>query len=337
MENKKNISWDTVCLTIIALSSVTLALVYLKAILIPFAIALFLYFLVSHVIDRLQARLNMKAPWSTILTIMSAILVSGVILSSFFISIKLFIPDAGAYQSKLHDLSVSIKVLLEKNDIQIGRDLILNHLSALPFGAVLKNLTGSLVGFLGNSLLVVVVLIFLMESRSDTKKEKNNRISGATIKINQYVRTKFLTSLATGFSVWLVFASLGLNLAGMFGVLTFLLNFIPSIGSLVAVLLPLPILLLDFGFGVKAIIGIVIPSIIQFGVGNVLEPKLMGDTLDLHPVTQLFALLFWGAIWGVAGMFLAVPIVVIIKLFLEQFDQTKVLAHVLAGRIDVSE
>ena len=96
-----------------------------------------------------------------------------------------------------------------------------------------------------------------------------------------------------------VLAVLGIDLALVFGLFAFLLNFIPSVGSLIATLLPLPIVLMSPDVSVLvAVLAIGVPGGIQFTIGNVLEPKIMGDALDLHPVAILMALILWGMLWA---------------------------------------
>ena len=79
-------------------------------------------------------------------------------------------------------------------------------------------------------------------------------------------------------------------------------------------------------------LAIAVPAAIQAVMGNLVEPRMMGDSLDLHPVTILMSLIFWGMLWGVVGMLLATPITAVLKIFLERFEGTRPLANLLAGR-----
>ena len=101
---------------------------------------------------------------------------------------------------------------------------------------------------------------------------------------------------------------LSLDLWLVFGVLGFLLNFVPTVGTVVAVALPMPVVLLDASFsGLDAALALVLPLTAHIVAGNVLEPMLFGHSLNLSPVVVLLSLLAWGALWGVIGMVLAVP------------------------------
>ncbi|MHC4433691.1 MAG: AI-2E family transporter [Planctomycetota bacterium] len=122
----------------------------------------------------------------------------------------------------------------------------------------------------------------------------------------------------------------------MFGFLAFLLNFIPNIGSIIATLLPLPVAFIDPQLGiVSKVLALAIPGSIQFVIGNILQPKMMGESLDLHPVVVLLSLIFFGTIWGIIGMFLAVPITAVVMIFLQRFDYTRAIADLAAGKTDV--
>jgi AI-2 transport protein TqsA len=124
---------------------------------------------------------------------------------------------------------------------------------------------------------------------------------------------------------------MGLELAGVFGVMSFLLNFIPSIGAIIATLLPIPIAMAQFQSPWPVILVIVVPGVLHNVLGNIVEPKLMGEGLDLHPVTILLALSFWGLLWGIVGMFLAAPITAAIRIVLLQFDTLRPIGNLLAG------
>ena len=152
-------------------------------------------------------------------------------------------------------------------------------------------------------------------------------------KVSAYVSGKFFLSLATGFLVWLVLVLFDVELAFIFALLTVLLNFIPTIGSMLAIALPVPILLLQFQLSWSFFVVLAITGLIQFVIGNVIEPKMMGDSMDLHPITVLICLMFWGLIWGVAGMFLAVPITAILKIAFSRIEATRPFSEILAGRL----
>lgn len=113
-------------------------------------------------------------------------------------------------------------------------------------------------------------------------------------------------------------------MAPLFGLLAFLFNFIPNIGSIIATLLPIPIAFAQFEdqpWMILAVVGL--PGTVHITIGNVVEPRLMGRGLELHPVTVLLALAFWGLLWGIVGMVLAVPIVAAMRIVFSHFASTR--------------
>lgn len=116
------------------------------------------------------------------------------------------------------------------------------------------------------------------------------------------------------------------------GVLALLLNSVPNIGPIVASLLPVPLILLQPDASLAwMVLVIVLTGIIQLVSGNVIEPKLMGNSPDLHPVTVLVALMLWGMVWGVVGMFLATPITAAVKILFSKIEASRPIAELLAG------
>ncbi|MBN2224201.1 MAG: AI-2E family transporter, partial [Deltaproteobacteria bacterium] len=100
-----------------------------------------------------------------------------------------------------------------------------------------------------------------------------------------------------------------------------------------ATLIPVPVILLQFGFCWRLWVVLAVSMVIQFTIGNIIEPKLMGERMDLHPITLLLFLMFWGLVWGIPGMFLAVPITAVLKIVLGRIETTQPLAELMAGRI----
>ena len=207
------------------------------------------------------------------------------------------------------------------------------QLSSLPVGSWLLGLTNALIGLLGNSVLVLVFLVFLLAGSGGA-----NALSPVwrqiASRVERYLITKIALSGITGVLVTVILWLLGVELAVMFGFLAFLLNFIPSIDSIVATLLPLPILLVnpDVSWTTVAL-AIALPGGVQFAVGSVMEPRIMGDSLQLHPIAILLALIFWGALWGIVGMLLATPMTAVIKILLERSELTQPVSRLLEGRL----
>ena len=127
---------------------------------------------------------------------------------------------------------------------------------------------------------------------------------------------------------------MGVDLALVFGLLAFLLNFIPNIGSLIAIVLPLPVMLMDSERTLITVaLAVGVPGLVDFLIGSLIEPKLVGGSLNLHPATVLISLMVWGMMWGIVGMFLAIPLTAVMQMFLERFEPTAPIVDLLAGRL----
>ncbi|MFC1635908.1 AI-2E family transporter [Planctomycetota bacterium] len=213
------------------------------------------------------------------------------------------------------------------------------QLIRIPANTIRKALTdiaSSVMGVISNGLLVVIFMIFMITGQGTLKAPAGSLWWEVETRIKRYLLTILLTSGFTGVLVGLVLTILDVNFGWMFGFLAFLLNFIPNIGSVIATILPLPVALIDPSLGiVSKILVLAIPGGIQFVIGNLLQPKLMGESLDLHPIVVLLSLIFFGTIWGIIGMFLAVPITGVVKIFLERFGYTRAIADLIAGKTDV--
>lgn len=196
---------------------------------------------------------------------------------------------------------------------------------------IVTNAFGTILGLISSMLFVIIFVLFLLLGRNPYTTH-SQIYSDVVHKIRKYVGIKILISAVTGVLVWMTMAIIGLKLAGVFGVLAFLLNFIPSIGSIVVTFLPVPIAVVQFQSEPWLIVLVVaIPGAIQNLLGNIIEPKLQGEGLNLHPVTILLALSFWGLLWGIVGMFLAAPITAAIRIVLMQFEMLRPIARLMAG------
>ncbi|MDF1744333.1 MAG: AI-2E family transporter, partial [Gimesia sp.] len=186
--------------------------------------------------------------------------------------------------------------------------------------------------FTTTSFFVAIFVIFLLAGRDPHTVVKNVIYWEIEQKIRSYISTKLILSLVTATLVGITLSLFGLELALVFAILTFLLNFIPSIGSVIATLLPIPVAFAQFSDNPWTIAGVIlIPGAIQMVIGNGIEPKLMGEGLQLHPVTVLLALSFWTLLWGPIGAILAVPITAGIRIVLMRFESGKTAGNLLAG------
>ncbi|MCS0503199.1 AI-2E family transporter [Ancylobacter mangrovi] len=151
-------------------------------------------------------------------------------------------------------------------------------------------------------------------------------------KFRTYMMVRTVMSVLTGLFVWAVTAALGLDLAPAFGVIAFALNYIPFIGPLVATLLPTFFSLAQFGSWETAVLVFVAMNVIQFFSGSYIEPRVAGRALAMSPFLVLLSVFFWSFMWGMAGAFIGVPLVIAALTFCEEGEETRWIARLLSGR-----
>jgi len=169
---------------------------------------------------------------------------------------------------------------------------------------------------------------------SSSSVDIDKQIQAIDEQLQSYLIIKTLISLATGVTFTVILTIYGIDFALIWGLLAFVLNYIPNIGSLLATLFPILIALLDYGFGFTSISIAVLLLIAQNIYGNIIEPKFLGKTMDLSPVFILMSLIFWGWAWGIVGMFLAVPIAALLKIFCSNIDPLKPIAIIIGTKAE---
>ncbi len=156
----------------------------------------------------------------------------------------------------------------------------------------------------------------------DSQGETVNRVTvSIASQISRYLYIKLMLSLLTGALVWGVLRVMGVDFPITWAVLAFLLNFIPTVGSIVATVPPVLLALVQFYPNLwMAGAVLLVLALIQQVIGNFVEPKLMGENLNLSPVVILLSLVFWGWLWGITGALLSVPIAAAIKIVCENIE-----------------
>jgi len=334
-------------LVLLAAVAMSFALWWASSMAIPFVLALLITYLVLPIVDALQLRL--RAPrWLAILAAFLILVAGGGLLSLLIAtSISDLAQHGDTYEASIRKLGTDLVALVDRLAAWAGTpgipadldptELLLESvnvdslLSTVGVGAT--NVLGSLSSFAANATMVLLFAVIIIAGRRplETREGLWGEIDTA---VRRYLGLKFAASAVTGLLTWVFLLFLGVPLSLVFGVLAFLLNFIPTVGSLVAMVLPLPVAYLAFSDQPHIwILAVLLPGSVQFVVGNVVEPYFQGDSLDLHPITVLLTLIFWSLLWGVAGAVISVPITSVIKMVLARFETTRPVAELLAGRM----
>lgn len=333
---------QTICLLILTALGITGALYLFASVLIPFVLSIFLTLCLIPAID-VQMKLLRIPRRTAILTTVAigcALLILGALLVTK--AVNQIVESKDDYGKQFQQLLVKTRGLLppewytDPNDSSAEPSEPLIRIPTNTIRKVLTDTASSIMGVISNGLLVVIFMIFMITGKGTYKAPPGSLWWEVESRIKRYVLTMLFTSGITGILVGLTLAILGVEFGWMFGFLAFLLNFIPNIGSIIAIILPLPVALIDPELGmISKILVLVIPGSIQFIIGNLLQPKMMGESLDLHPVVVLLSLIFFGTIWGIIGMFLAVPITAVVKILLERFGYTRAIADLISGKTDM--
>ncbi len=323
---------NNICLVFLTIFSATAALVYMKPVLIPLIFSIFTYALLTPLVMVIKNRMRVPKFLAIVLSLVLLFFVLSMMVLILVNSIENFVAGAPKYKESLSESLVFIETKLASFNIHVQLSQFQEFIQTLPLLSYAQTLTGQLFSFLGYLALVFVFTLFMMTGKS--RQNNNNRFLNEILKkVSVYLSIKFSMSLLTGLLVWIVLLSFGVDLAVIFGLLTVLFNFIPTIGSLLSIVLPLPVVFLQYQFTWPFFAILIVSGAIQFCIGNVLEPKTMGGSMDLHPITVLVCLIFWGMVWGVPGMFLAVPITAVLKILFERIEATEMLAEIMAGRL----
>ncbi|MBN2194963.1 MAG: AI-2E family transporter [Polyangiaceae bacterium] len=301
---------------------------------------MFLTYALLPVIDLQREHLHLPRWVAFATTLVLGIILLGAAALVITSAIRQFAQSSPLYLEQLEELHQSAVATLPVD--ALGVDAQGLEASALA-GAeqylvgLLGSLLDSLVQAVSNGAMVIIFMLFLLVGKSkgpSTATPQRGILGEIERSIGRYAVAKILISIATGLLNGLVLMALGVPFALVFGVLAFLLNFIPNLGPLAATLLPLPVVLLNPELTpVVKVLAIVLPGIVQTVSGNVVEPKIMGDSLDLHPITVLIALVFFGMLWGIAGMFLATPISAVVKILFAKVEVTRPLSDLMAGKL----
>jgi AI-2 transport protein TqsA len=328
----------TASLMVISAVAIAFALSYTKPVMVPFVLAVFITYMVSPLVDVLRVKLKFPgglAVFVTLLVVAALITLLGLLITT---SVRGILENEALYRERLASLASQLFAFLERSGLPMGADIeestedLITSIRELPVVSWVGRAAGTMFGFITTGFLVLIFVIYLLIGKHPTETKKGIYLE-IDHKVRRYLAIKMVISASTGLVVGTILWAFGLDLALVFGVLAFLLNFIPSVGSVIATLLPLPIALIQFDSSL-AIAGVfLIPGAIQVGVGNVVEPLVMGEGLDLHPVTILMSLIFWGLLWGIVGMLLATPIMAVLKIVFSRLEITRPIAELFAGRL----
>jgi len=336
---------QNVAYSLIITALVILLLIVAEPIIVPLVIAVLIWFVVKktrNLIDKIGFVKRYIPRW--IKTLVASFVVFNVLLWASHIliyNIELLIQSYPDYESNIELIASDLK---QYTGIDLNAE-IQQFITNFDVGYYLEGFINSLSEILGNMIMIVfyIIFIFIEESLFARKlniianESKNPEAYHLTLlkidkTMSRYIGLKSLIALLTASLGFIVFYSVGLDAPIFWAFLLFMMNFIPSVGPILASVLPGLFSLLQFGEFTQFAIILVSLTSISVLIGNFLEPRLMGNTLNISPLVAVLSLAVWGSLWGITGMLLSVPITVGLIIIFSQFPNTRSIAVLLSER-----
>lgn len=334
-------------LNLAAAAIVMAGLWWARAFLVPIVVALMLFVLLNSLISRIA---TFKIAGNEIPRAAATALGIALVALGLFLFTSILTQQVNAVVEAMPRYLDRFEQILNGLGTSLGGDVSIDLGAALRdinLAQRLPRILGSAGAMLTGVALVVLYLAFMFTERpvfwsklglvlqAGPEDDAHAIITAIGESIERYFWVKLLVSAMTGAAAYAVFKPIGLDFAETWALLIFFLNFIPNVGSVIATLAPTLIALVQFDtLGPFLIVGIGVTGI-QIAVGNFIEPALMGRTLNLSPLVIVLSLTFWGALWGVIGMFLSVPIMVTLLIVTSQVPAWRPVAVILSNDGDI--
>jgi len=325
--------------------SIVITLIYGKTLLIPFVFAMLLWCLIRElklVLDKVAFIKNRFPSWiKSIIASVFFLSLLGLFSQIILSSINSLSQSMDVYESNVTKV---INIINQSFNIDLV-SIIKDHATDFDIGSILSAVFNSLTDLLGNAFIIIfyALFIFLEETNFQKKlqlifssKEQYERVidilDEIELSVTSYIGLKTLVSFITGFISYIILLIIGVDSPAFWAFLIFLLNFIPTVGSLAGTLFPAIFSLFQFGTLMPFLMVLIFVGLTQVVVGNILEPKLMGNSLNISSLIAIISLAFWGSIWGVTGMIISIPITVIMVIVFSQFEKTRPVAIMLSEK-----
>ena len=334
---------QAICLIIIAFSIVLFMLVEARFLLISLATAIIVFSLTSDAIN-FVAKIRIGKigipNWAATIAAVLGIGLGLIVLTSIILSqINTVLITTLSYSDRTPGAVSELFAWLGED----AQTAIFNSLSSINASGYLSTVAGQAGNLMQGTVLVILFVGFLFAERiwfttkltnfvGDTAQaERVGKIAQSIIRrVNRYLLVKTAVSVVTGVMVWGVALAFDLDLAVALGVMTFILNYIPNVGSIVATFVVALVAHVQLGDPTSTFALFMICGSIQFINGSVIDPRLMGRALRLSSFGIIISLAFWGAVWGIPGMFLSVPIMVGLMIICSEIPAMRPLAILLS-------
>jgi len=324
---------------IAALTIVIAGMRYATNIIVPMLLAIFISIICSYPLNKMRLR-GVSKNLSILIVVICVFIIAFLLTFILGTSIGDFSDNMPLYHSKMEELLASISTKLQRFGIDFDYTEWRQYFDpGVAFGfanTLLKGLKSALT----NAFLIGLTVIFILLEIPVIDKEKMEKRlvspSNSQIiiqKIQHYFGIKSMTSAVTGVAITIWLLIIGVDYPVLWGLVAFLLNFVPNIGSIIAAIPAVLLALLMNGTSI-ALLTAAGYVVVNVTIGNVIEPRVMGKGLDLRMLVVFISLVFWGWVLGPIGMLLAVPLTMTLKIMLKSYEQTRPFALLLEGAED---
>jgi AI-2 transport protein TqsA len=341
---EKKLKLETIAAALIIVALSMFCLIYFSGFLQPFVLAVMVWYFIYELREAgtmITIRGKKLPRW--LLTILAFV----IIILIIFAIVEILTDNIELIRRRLPDYLVNLRTMLSNvqkiEGFEEVQQRFIERIQTFDFNPLLTGILNGVSGIAGNIFLIIIYVFFLLaEDRLFTRKMKllvrdpvrqnsfRSIVQQVHSAIRTYVYVKTMMSVLTAVLSYFILLLFKVDFPILWALIIFLLNYIPYVGSLVATLLPAAFAMFQFqSFAVFLWLVLAI-QVVQIAVGNVLEPKVMGKTLNLSPLGVLLALTFWGIIWGVIGMILSVPITSLLVIIASRFSSTRFIAVLLS-------
>ena len=314
-----------------------------STILVPFFLAVFIAVICASPMFWLQSKGVPKV--FAVVLILVAILFVGLLFGALIVpSVNGFLSSLPDYQERLSEYVADLISWLREKGINIPQKEVSGTLHPGWVMSLAGDIFSAMSSVFTNAFMILLTVVFILLEAADLPKKlrfvlKNPERSLSTIDkfrrdAKRYLVIKTLISVAVGLVIWGWLLILGIEYPVLWATLSFLLNYVPNIGAIIAAFPVVLLALVQLGVGsaLLTVLGFVVVHIV---VGNIIEPKLMGKGLSLSTLVVFLSMVFWGWILGPIGMILSVPLTSLVKIALESYEETQGLAIMLGSGTEI--
>lgn len=305
---------------------------------LPFALSLLLAILSLPLLLWLQDK-QVPTTLAVLLTVLANIVCLGAIVLIVGGSVESFTREAPKYADRLQQMNAALLAWLQSKGIEVSPKIARDVINPGGVMALVGQMFNSLALVLSNFLLVIITTIFILFEITQFPQKlrlvmgrqgsDTDTFTKIIVEVQRYLGIKTLISLATGILIGVWVAILGVDFPILWGLLAFLFNYIPNLGSILAAVPTLLLALVQLGPGAAALVGLGY-VVVNIALGTFVEPYFMGRKLGLSTLVIFLSLVFWGWVWGPVGMLLSVPLTMLVKILLENSENFQWVAVLLA-------